>query len=115
MVTRCETVGKYIMPVLRSLIAKELVFSYNLTQFETAQKLGTTQAAVSQYVNSKRAFKSTEQFGDIMPKIERLAKETAKRLAKADLSSDEAAIDFCKICSSLYEEKPSQTGDNYSI
>ena len=115
MVARCETISKYIMPVFRSLIAKELVTTYNLTQLETAQKLGTTQAAVSQYINSKRAFKSTEQFDNIMPKLEKIAKETAKRLAKNKITSDEIALNFCKICSDFNKEKPNQTGDNYSI
>ena len=115
MVARCETIGKYIMPVFRSLIAKELVTTYNLTQLETAQKLGTTQAAISQYINSKRAFKSTEQVDNIMPKLEKIAKKTAKRLAKSEITSDEIALDFCKLCSSFVEKKPNQTGDNYTI
>jgi predicted transcriptional regulator len=115
MVARCETIGKYIMPVFRSLIAKELVTTYNLTQLETAQKLGTTQAAVSQYINSKRAFKSTQQVGNMMPKLEKIAKETAKRLAKSEITSDEIVLDFCKLCSSFGVEEPKQTGDNYTI
>jgi predicted transcriptional regulator len=48
MPSRCETVGKKVLPVFRSLIAKELMNTYNLTQVKAAQKLGTTQAAISQ-------------------------------------------------------------------
>ncbi len=115
MAARCETIGKYVMPIFRSLVAKELVTTFKLTQVEAAQKLGTTQAAISQYINSKRAFKSTEQFGNILPKIAAIAKETAKRLANNELRADEISIDFCKLCTSFIEAESSQTGDNYTI
>ena len=87
MVARCETIGKYVMPIFRSLVAKELVTTYKLTQ-----------AAISQYVNSKRAFRSAEQFGDLLPKIKAMAKETAKRLADNAMCADEISIDFCSLC-----------------
>jgi len=51
MSVRCETISKYMLPLFRSLIAKELINNYKLTQLETAKKLGTTQAAISQYIN----------------------------------------------------------------
>ena len=49
---RCEAIGKYVVPLFRSLVAKELINTYNLTQVDAAQRLGTTQAAISQYINS---------------------------------------------------------------
>ena len=79
---RCETIGRYILPLFRSLVAKELINNYDLTQVEVAKKLGTTQAAISQYVNSKRAYKGAEQFEDILPKLETMAKNAAKCLAQ---------------------------------
>ena len=115
MVARCETVGKYVLPVFRSLVAKELINTHNLTQVEAAQRLRTTQAAISQYVNSKRAIKVSEQFGDSMPRIQAMAKTTAKRLANKELSWDEVTIDFCKLCSTFCKVEPEQTGDNYEI
>ena len=105
MVARCETIGKYVMPIFRSLVAKELVTNYKLTQVEAAQKLGTTQAAISQYINSKRAFSSAKQFGDLLPKIEAIAKETAKRLADNSLCANEISIDFCRLCLSSQTNK----------
>ena len=112
---RCETIGKYVLPVFRSLVAKELVNTYHLTQVEAAQKLRTTQAAVSQYINSKRAIKGTEQFGDILPRIQVIAKKTAKRLAEREINWDEVTLDFCKLCSTFYKTESDQTGDNYTI
>jgi predicted transcriptional regulator len=83
------------------MLAKELINTYNLTQVEAAQRLGTTQAAISQYVNSKRTNRGMEQFDAIVPKIQAMASETAKRLANKEISPEEVTIDFCKLCSSL--------------
>ena len=58
----CESVARHILPVYRSFVAKELILKHNLTQIEAAKKLGTTQAAVSQYVNSKRGVKVVNRF-----------------------------------------------------
>ena len=114
MAARCETIGKYVLPVFRALVAKELVNIHNLTQVDAAKKLGTTQAAISQYVTSKRAIKGSEQFAAMLPKIQDMAIETAKRLAKNEVTWDEVTLDFCKLCSTLYKEED-QTGDNYVI
>jgi predicted transcriptional regulator len=112
---RCETVGKYVLPVFRSLIAEELVRTHKLTQVETAKMLGTTQAAISQYLNSKRALKSTNRFNNILPKIKMMARETAERLANKEMSTDEIAIDVCKLCAILDQEEVNKTADDYTI
>ncbi|MGA2681800.1 MAG: helix-turn-helix domain-containing protein [Candidatus Bathyarchaeia archaeon] len=98
---RCEAIGKYVVPLFRSLVAKELINTYNLTQVDAAKRLGTTQAAISQYINSKRATKGMEQLGDIVPKVQAMASQTAKRLANKEITSDEATVDFCKLCASF--------------
>ena len=99
---RCEAIGKYVVPLFRSMVAKELIGTYKLTQTEAAHRLGTTQAAISQYINSKRACKGLEQFGsDIEPKIQAMATETARRLANGEITVDQATVDFCKLCTSL--------------
>lgn len=99
---RCEAVGKYVVPMFRSMVAKELINNYNFTQVEAAEKLGTTQAAISQYINSKRANKGLEQFDDdVVPKLQAMASKAAKRLADKEISLDDVTVDFCKLCSSL--------------
>ena len=115
MSARCETIGKYVLPVFRSLVAKELINTYHLTQGEAAKKLKTTQAAVSQYINSKRANKGAEQFIDVLPRIQAEAKKTAKHLVNGGTTWDEVTLDFCKLCLTFYKAEESKTGDNYSI
>jgi predicted transcriptional regulator len=113
---RCETIGKYILPVFRSLVAKELIKTYDLTQVETAKKLGTTQAAISQYINSKRARKSGKDLDRLLPNIQEMASETARRLANKELNWDEATGDFCKLCKSFCEKQVQiLSDDNYAI
>jgi len=45
----------YIIPALRREIAKSMIDDYKLTQKQVAELLGLTEAAVSQYLSSKRA------------------------------------------------------------
>jgi hypothetical protein len=101
---RCETIGKYVLPIFRAIVAKELVKTYGLTQLQAAKKLGTTQAAISQYISSKRAFKGAEHVDLILPKIQAMANETAKRLAENQIGAEEVTLDFCKLCSSFSED-----------
>ncbi len=110
MAARCETVGRFVLPVFRALVAKELVNVHHMTQADTAKRLGTTQAAISYYLTSKRAIKGREQFADMMPKIESMAAETAKRMAKNEATWAEVTSDFCSLCAALYAEE-----DDYMI
>ena len=45
----------YIIPALRREIAKSMIHDHNLNQKQIAELMGLTEAAVSQYINSKRA------------------------------------------------------------
>ncbi len=115
MSARCETVGKHVLPVFRAFIAEELVRTFKLTQVEAAEKLGTTQAAISQYINSKRASKGIEQLSDVLPKIKAMAHETAARLASNEMNADDVAADVCKLCSILSDHETRPASDDYAI
>ena len=115
MENKCETIGKYLMPLFRSLVAKELVVTHGLTQSQASKILGTTQAAVSQYVNSKRAIKGGEKFSHLLPKIQNIANHTAQQLSNKQVTWKEVTAGFCNICSNMIEEEASKTADNYSI
>jgi predicted transcriptional regulator len=107
---QCEIIGKYVLPIFRSLLAKELVQKYHLSQTEAAKKLGTTQAAVSQYLSSKRAYKGIEQVREFMPQIQVMAKDTAKRLVDKEISSKDITLDFCKLCTTFCRNTPTSVG-----
>lgn len=103
----CETFARYVLPMFRLLVAKELIEKYNFTQVEAAKKLGTTQAAISQYIHLKRGRKATTQFEEILPIIQVAASEAAKNIATGKANADEVMLNFCKLCTSLREEAKS--------
>jgi len=88
------------------MLAKELVQKYHLSQTEAAKRLGTTQAAVSQYLSSKRAFKGMEQVQEFLPKIQSMADETAKKLATKEISANDITVNFCQLCSTFCKNNP---------
>ena len=98
---QCEIIGKYVLPIFRSMLAKELVQKYKLSQTEAAKKLGTTQAAVSQYLSSKRAYKGVEHVEEYLPKIQAMAEETARKVINKEISTGDITPDFCSLCATF--------------
>lgn len=99
----CELVVRYVLPAFRSLVAKELVEKYSFSQVAAAEKLGTTQAAVSYYLDSKRGEKRIKQLESITV-VQSVASETAKGIANGKTSSTDAMMQFCKLCIILRTE-----------
>ena len=104
-----EVIGKYVLPIFRSMLARELVQKYHLSQTEAAKKLGTTQAAVSQYLSSKRAYKGTEQVEQYLPKIQIMAAETAQKLMNNEVATKDVTFDFCRLCVTFCTKKSMET------
>ena len=107
---QCEIVGKYVLPIFRSMLAKELVQKHHLSQTEAAKRLGTTQAAVSQYLSSKRAYKGSEQVEQYLPKIQAMATETAQKLVNKEMAAKDVTFDFCKLCVTFCTKDSLKTG-----
>jgi predicted transcriptional regulator len=107
---QCEVIGKYVLPIFRSMLAKELVQKYNLSQTQTAKKLGTTQAAVSQYLSSKRAYKGGEHVKQYLPKIQEMAGETAQKLVNDKIAVEEVTFDFCRLCTTFCTKDSVKSG-----
>jgi predicted transcriptional regulator len=104
---QCEMIGKYVLPVFRSMLAKELVQNYHLSQTEAAKELGTSQAAISQYLSSKRAYKGIEHVEPFMPKIRQMAHETARKLINKEMAAGDITPGFCTLCATFCrKEKP---------
>jgi hypothetical protein len=87
----CELIVWYVLPSIRSELARELLSS-GLTQKEVSEKLGITQPAISQYLGRKRG-KEIKFKGEIKEEIRRLARNVAEG---ADLS--ELVLRICRIC-----------------
>ena len=52
--TPCEYIVWNGLPVIRREIAESMIQDFHLNQKETAEKLGVTAAAISQYISGKR-------------------------------------------------------------
>jgi len=96
----CELVTRNFLPAFRSLIAKGLIEDHGFTQAAAAEKLGTTQAAISHYLSSKRGEKYVKPLGND-PLVKSTIKEIVKRLAAGSISSVEVADRLCDLCMSL--------------
>jgi len=96
----CELIVRYVLPAFRSLVAKELVGKYNFSQIAAAEKLGTTQATISYYLDSKRGDKRLRHL-EANPSIHSAASEIAQGIASNKLSPLDPMLTFCKLCTVL--------------
>ena len=74
----CEIVVTKVLPQLRALVAVELKNKYELQGKIIATLVGTTEAAVSQYLHGVRAVK--KDFLDDFPELVTFAQEVATEL-----------------------------------
>ncbi|MEM4523525.1 MAG: helix-turn-helix domain-containing protein, partial [Archaeoglobaceae archaeon] len=91
----CIYIVKYILPALRAHLAREL-FKRGFKMKDVAEMLGLTQAAVSQYLSSKRGQKGIE----ILEKdeeVKSIVLELADLIAQHKITIDDADH-LCKIC-----------------
>jgi predicted transcriptional regulator len=93
----CDLVARFILPIYRSLIAKDLIEKYRFTQITVAKHLGTTQAAISGH-------KDIKQFETFIPLIQSIASETAKSIAFENLKEEKIMANFCKLCKTMRED-----------
>ena len=96
----CEVVVQYVLPAFRSLVARELVETNHFSQKAVADHLGTTQATVSFYLDSKRGDKMMKKLATV-PAIIKVAHEVAKGIASGKICSADAMTKFCELCVAL--------------
>lgn len=96
----CELVVRSVLPAFRSLVAKRLIDQYRFSQVAAAEKLGTTQASISNYLYSKRGDKRVKQL-EASPSVRALIEEIAEGVAADKFSPFDAMLQFCKLCKVL--------------
>lgn len=101
MLVPCEVAVKCVLPVVRAMIAKELMMKHKLKQVETAKLLGISQPAISLYFRERRGKAiDLENESDIALLIENLAAS----LVKGNSSPKDFISAFCEICVTIREE-----------
>ena len=96
----CEVVVTQVLPSYRFLVAKELVTKHHYSQSEAAKKVGTTQAALSQYFDSKRGRKWAKQV-KLLSAIKPFATSTAEQIARDKVSMIDSIHLFCVFCQTM--------------
>ncbi|MCX6709987.1 MAG: transcriptional regulator [Candidatus Woesearchaeota archaeon] len=86
----CELIVWHVLPPVRRELAKSMVNDLGLTQRAAAANLGITEAAVSQYIKSKRG-----QYMKFSPEITSEIRKAARQISQ---SKDEILV-IEKICS----------------
>lgn len=93
----CEIMVSKIFPTVRALVAKELMENLNHTQKETADRMGITQPAISQYKRELRGAKAAILEGNTV--VYSLIKAQARELSKA--TAEERVSMLCLICKEI--------------
>ncbi len=91
----CEIVVWYVIPSIRSKLAKELL-NLGMKQKEISKLLDITQPAVSQYISDKRGHEI-----DFDPVVEQYIKNMAKDMTTGDLKPIDLIPKFCHVCKTI--------------
>ena len=105
MKTPCEIIVWDIVPVIKKEFAKNLVKEFGLNQKQTAEKLGTTEAAISRYMSGKRGVLEITDI-EILEEIKKSAKKITRGNKKLVIN------EICRICRIL-KSKEIIEGINY--
>jgi predicted transcriptional regulator len=98
----CEVMVMEVLPGIRAMVARKLVEKHGLSQKKAAEKLGTTQPAISQYKREVRGsrFRSLES----SPRVIEMIDSIAARTASGKLEPDGITAEFCEICGFMKKE-----------
>jgi hypothetical protein len=97
------TVVRYILPAIRAKLAQELVEKHGFKSKDAAEKLGLTQAAISQYISSKRG----QQGMEILEKstgAKKIMDELIEKIITNEFQIDDEVEYLCRICETLRNE-----------
>jgi len=97
----CEILTKKILPVIRFLVARELIEEYNLTQLETARLLGVSQPLLNYYLTGRRKVKYLDKLSKVSVIVEQ-----SKRVAKAIANGEFDKVSICTVCKTLHAHAP---------
>ena len=103
MKTHCEMVSQNILPAVRALLAMELMEKHKMTQGKVAEKLGVSQAAVSQYTRAIRGSKTKALLND--SDVKKFIKTLAGRIASGEIDQKNGSEEMCTVCRLVREKK----------
>ena len=99
----CEVIVTSVLPAIRSVMTRELLNTYGLTQKEAADLLGLTQPAISQYIRESRGTKV--KLLERQPKIMEMIDNLSRDIFHEKLRPRDLQVRFCEICKSIRESR----------
>jgi len=94
----CEVAVKCVLPVVRAMIARELMASHGLRQVEAAKLLGVSQPAISLYCRNIRG-KAIDLENDT--DVKRLVTDMSELLMKGGSSHRDLIVMYCRVCRTI--------------
>lgn len=98
----CEVVVRQVLPILRALVARELMEGHGWTQRRIAEALGVTQPAVSTYLSLLERGGLELDLRDLRGVAERIAEGLATR----SLTLSDTIMEICSLCINLKSGGP---------
>ena len=98
----CEVMVLDILPGVRALVARKLVEDHGFSQKVAAEKLGTTQPAISQYKRELRGSKLRSL--ESSPRLIEMIDSIASKAASGRLGHEEVSTEFCSVCKFMRKE-----------
>jgi predicted transcriptional regulator len=91
-----------VLPGIRSIVARKLVEKHDFSQKSAAERLGTTQPAISQYKRRLRG--SRMESLERNPRLMEMIDSIASRAASGRISPLEVSDEFCSVCRLMRSE-----------
>ena len=100
----CEVLIEHLLPLIRRMLAKELVDRHGMSQVQASRILGVTQPAVSNYLRSEsRVRRELEgSLGEVKIMVESFSED----LIKGRLTQVEALKRICSLCIQMRNRGP---------
>ncbi len=92
----CEVMVMEILPGIRAMVARKLIEKHDFSQKAAAERLGTTQPAISQYKRKLRGLGVDSLQGS--PRLIEMIDSIASGAASGRLSQEEIGGEFCSVC-----------------
>ncbi len=99
----CVVVVRHILPAIRAMTARELVEEYGLKRIDVARRIGTTPAAVTQYLEEARG-KMAVSIVYSSEKATGIISQIAEALAKSEASTYDVMVKTCEACRVIRSE-----------
>ena len=98
----CEVAARTLIPSIRAAIAFVMIKEYNITRYEAAKKLGTTPAAITNYLEGRRGSKYLDRLLSDR-RLYSLVSEAARIVAEGRSSeyTERYRRIVCSICGSI--------------